>query len=160
SLAAVLQKRGDDLRILNLNRIYYEDSKLTLESSSDDFAQVAAFQIGAYEAEVYCFSSIFSSYPFTLRIVRAGKDMRPGSAILLGGPQASVVDVHTVAAFPFVDFVLRGEAEASLPALIDQLHGEQRYDQVGGLTYRVGNEPRRNPNAKPIQNLDELPPPA
>jgi len=65
-----------------------------------------------------------------------------------------------VAAFPFVDFVLRGEAEVSLPALIDQLHGEQRFDQVGGLTYRVGSEPRRNPSGKPIANLDELPPPA
>ena len=160
SLAAVLQNRGDDLRILNLNRIYYEYSRLTLESTPDDFAEVAAVEIGTYEAEVYGFSSICSSYPLTLRIARAVKALRPASAILLGGPQASVVDVHTVAAFPFVDFVLRGEAEASLPALIDQLHGERRFDQVGGLTHRVGNEPRRNPNAKPIANLDELPPPA
>lgn len=160
SLAAVLQNRGDDLRILNLNRVYYEHSRLTLDSDSDDFAQVAAFQIGALEAEIYGFSSICSSYPLTLRIACAVKALRPASAILLGGPQASVVDVHTVAAFPFVDFVLRGEAEASLPSLIDQLHGERRFDQVGGLTYRVGNEPRRNPSAKPIENLDELPPPA
>src|SRR5215469_16930642 len=160
SLAAVLQNRGDDLRILNLNRIYYEYSRLTLESIPDDFAEVAAVEIGTYEAEVYGFSSICSSYPLTLRIAQALKALRPASAILLGGPQASVVDVHTVAAFPFVDFVLRGEAEASLPALIDQLHGEQRFDQVGGLTYRVGNEPRRNPSGKPIANLDELPPPA
>lgn len=160
SLAAVLQNRGDALRILNLNRIYYEHARLTRESGSDDFAQVAAFQIGAQEAEVYGFSSICSSYPLTLRIARAVKALRPTSRILLGGPQASVVDVPTVTAFPFVDFVLRGEAEASLPALIDQLHGEQRFDQVGGLTYRVGNEPRRNPSAKLIEDLDALPPPA
>jgi hypothetical protein len=160
SLAAVLHNRGDDLRILNLNRIYYEHARIAFESGTDDFAQVAAFQIGAHEAEIYGFSSICSSYPLTLRIARAVKALRPASAILFGGPQASVVDVRTVAAFPFVDFVLRGEAEASLPALIDQLHGEQRFDQVAGLTYRVGNEPRRNPSAKPIENLDELPPPA
>jgi radical SAM superfamily enzyme YgiQ (UPF0313 family) len=160
SLAAVLQDRGDDLRIVNLNRTYYEHSRLTLDAISDDFAQVAARQIGSQYAEVYGFSSICSSYPLTLRIARAVKALQPASAILLGGPQASVVDVQTVAAFPFVDFVLRGEAERSLPALIEQLHGEKQFDQVGGLTYRVGNEPRRNLSAKPIENLDELPAPA
>lgn len=160
SLAAVLQNRGDDLRIVNLNRAYYEYSRLAPSANSHDFAEIAALQIGAQEAEIFGFSSICSSYPLTLRIARAVKALRPASAILLGGPQASVVDVHTVAAFPFVDFVLRGEAEENLPALIDQLHGEKQFDQIGGLTYRVGNEPRRNPSAKPIENLDELPSPA
>lgn len=160
SLAAVLQNRGDDLRIVNLNRTYYKYSRLTPGANPDDFAEVAALQIGAQDAAIYGFSSICGSYPLTLRIARAVKALRPASAILLGGPQASVVDVFTMAAFPFIDFVLRGEAEESLPALIDQFYGEKQFDQVGGLTYRVGNEPQRNPSAKPIENLDDLPAPA
>ena len=62
---------------------------------------------------LYGFSSICSSYPLTIRIARVLKMLRPESTILLGGPQASVVDMQTLAAFPFVDLVLRGEAERS-----------------------------------------------
>ena len=160
SLAAVLQNRGDDFRIVNLNRVYCDYSKAGGDADPDDFAEAAALEIGVQVADVYGFSSICSSYPLTLRIARALKAIRPASAILLGGPQASVVDVHTLAAFPFIDFVLRGEAERSLPALIDQLTGELRLDQVPGLTYRVGTQPRRNDDAKSIENLDDLPSPA
>jgi radical SAM superfamily enzyme YgiQ (UPF0313 family) len=159
-LAAVLHNRGDGLRIVNLNRTYYQHSRLDGEATLGDFAEAAALQISGEEHEIYGFSSICSSYPLTLRIAQALKALRPASAILLGGPQASVVDVHTLAAFPFVDFVLRGEAEESLPALIDQFRGDRRFDQVAGLTYRVANKPQRNRNAKPIENLDELPQPA
>ena len=160
SLAAVLENHGEDFRIVNLNRVYCDYSKAAGDADPDDFAEVAALEIGAQAADVCGFSSICSSYPLTLRIARALKAIRPASAILLGGPQASVVDVHTLAAFPFIDFVLRGEAERSLPALIDQLKGELRLDEVPGLTYRVGTQPRRNVDAKSIENLDDLPSPA
>ena len=160
SLAAVLQNRGDDFRIVNLNRVYCDYSKAARDTHPDDFAEVAALEIGVQAADLYGFGSICSSYPLTLRIAQALKAIRPTSAIVLGGPQASVVDAHTLAAFPFIDFVLRGEAERSLPALIEQLKGERLLDQVPGLTYRVGTQPRRNADAKSIENLDDLPTPA
>lgn len=160
SLAAVLEKQCVDLRIVNLNHAYYQHPRTAVEPKSGDFAQLAALEIVAQDAAIYGFSSICSSYPLTLRIAQAVKVLRPGSAIVLGGPQASVVDIQTIAAFPFIDFVLRGEAEESLLALIEQLHGEQKFDQVGGLTYRLGKQPRRNPSSKVIANLDALPPPA
>jgi len=160
SLAAVVEKRGDDLHIVNLNRVYCDYSNVGHCSGLDDFAEAAAAEIGMRDADVYGFSSICSSYPLTIRIAQAVKSMRPSSVILLGGPQASVVDLHTLAAFPFVDFVLRGEAETSLPTLLDHLHGQRRLEQVPGLSYRVNAQPRRNPDARVINNLDELPMPA
>ena len=65
-----------------------------------------------------------------------------------------------MASFPFVDLVLRGEAEHTLPLLLDQLEGERRLDQVPGLSYRVDAQTRRNSNAPVIENLDALPSPA
>ncbi|WP_084080785.1 cobalamin-dependent protein [Edaphobacter aggregans] len=79
------------------------------------FAEAAASLVAAKDAEVCGFSSICSSYPLTIRIAKAVKAMRPQTTILLGGPQASVVDMSTLTAFPFVDLVLRGEAERTLP---------------------------------------------
>ncbi|HEV2990343.1 MAG TPA: radical SAM protein [Candidatus Angelobacter sp.] len=155
SLAAVLEERGDHVQIVDLDRSY-----LRIFSNGRDFAEGAAEEIAATEAQVYGFSSICSSYPSTLRIARALKVIRPDSIILLGGPQATVVDIPTLEAFPFVDMVLRGEAEQTLPALLDQLQGMSDLEQVPGLTYRTGSRIRRTGNAPLIKDLDELPLPA
>jgi radical SAM superfamily enzyme YgiQ (UPF0313 family) len=56
--------------------------------------------------------------------------------------------------------VLRGEAELTLPILLDQLAGERHFEQVLGLTYRDHGQILRNPNAAVISDLDSLPSPA
>jgi radical SAM superfamily enzyme YgiQ (UPF0313 family) len=160
SLAAVLEARSDSLRIADLNRCYFNCLKSSSEPWDEEFAEVAARDIAAKRADVYGFSSICSSYPLTLRIAKRVKATRPESKILLGGPQASVVDVRTLASFPFVDLVLRGEAEHTLPLLLGQLECEQRLEQVPGLTYRSGGKLHRNANAPVVENLDLLPSPA
>ena len=95
-----------------------------------------------------------------VRVARAVKNLRPHAMILFGGPQASVVDEATLAAFPWVNFVLRGEVEQSLPCLFQELHRDYDFSHVRGLTYRDGTAVRRNPNAPVIEDVDALPPPA
>jgi radical SAM superfamily enzyme YgiQ (UPF0313 family) len=160
SLAAVLQAQGEGVRIFDLNGLYIRYAISAGPSAGAEFAEYAARSIATKEEEVYGFSSICSSYPLTLRIAKALKLLRPDSAVLLGGPQASVVDLQTLTVFPFIDLVLRGEAEQTLPQLLDQLRGTRKFDRVPGLTYRVGSELRRNPNAPVIEDLDALPSPA
>lgn len=160
SLAAMLEVRGDTPRIVDLNRTFLAYSDSVGNSPLSDFAEYAAKAIAVDNSTLYGFSSICSSYPLTIRIARVLKMLRPESTILLGGPQASVVDMQTLAAFPFVDLVLRGEAEHSLPNLLDQLDGDRRLDLVAGLTYRCALQPQRNANANVIEDLDALPSPA
>ncbi len=160
SLAAVLEARAESLRIFDLNRAYFDYSASRCRPQDEDFAEIAARHTAAKYADIYGFSTVCSSYPLTLRIAKTVKTIRPESMILLGGPQASVVDIQTLASFPFVDLVLRGEAEHTLPLLLDQLEGNRRLDQVPGLSYRLGAQPRRNAPAPVIENLDALPSPA
>src|SRR5438552_7533439 len=157
SLAAVLETRGDSPEIVDLNRTYFHLADSAGLSRPDDFTEVAASVVAAKDAEVCGFTSICSSYALTIRIAKAVKAIRPECTILFGGPQASVVDMQTLAAFPFVDFILRGEAEESLPLLLDELAGRRRMERVPGLTYRAEGQPRRNPNAPVIHDLDALP---
>lgn len=128
SLAAVLECRGDHCRIVNLNHVFFDH--INASGEFREFAAAAADLIVQTGADVFGFGSICSSYPLTIRIAEAVKTRRPASAILFGGPQASVVDVHSLAAFPFIDSVLRGEAEGSLPCLLDQLAGARRFESV------------------------------
>jgi hypothetical protein len=158
SLAAVLEARCDAVRIIDLDQAYL--AHLDSQNEASSFAGQAANLISADPADVYGFSSICSSYPLTIRIAEAVKDARPGSLVLFGGPQASVVDRQTLAAFSCIDFVLRGESETTLPILLDELAGEGKLSRVSGLTYRCGSEICRNASAPIIEDLDTIPPPA
>lgn len=159
NLAAVLESIGDCPEIVDVNEMYLQFTKTSI-SPSPDFAGFLAARIAEHDADLYGFSSICSTYPLTVRVAESLKKLRPNATVVFGGPQASVVDVATLSAFPFVDLVLRGEAEISLPLLIAELATEGRLDRVAGLTYREGPEVRRNGNAPVIADLDALPSPA
>lgn len=160
SLAAQLEARGDTPQLVDLNRVFLAYVNSVSKTQHLEFAELAAQAVTAHDTSLYGFSSICSSYPLTIRIAQIVKALRPHSKILLGGPQASVVDVPTLGAFPFIDFVLRGEAEHTLPLLLDQLEGEGLFCRVPGLTYREGSQVRRNSSGSVIEDLDELPSPA
>jgi radical SAM superfamily enzyme YgiQ (UPF0313 family) len=161
NLAAVLEIGGDRPDIVNVNRAYLEFVRTVGSTLGNcDFAGYLATKIAENDANVYGFSSICSTYPLTIRVAESLKKLRPDATILFGGPQATVVDVSTLAAFPFVDLVLRGEAEASLPLLLEELSAGMRFEQVPGLTYRDGLQIKRNANAPVIADLDALPSPA
>jgi radical SAM superfamily enzyme YgiQ (UPF0313 family) len=159
ALAAVLEAAHHTVKILNLNQLYYD----YIASGADvreDFCAWASRQIAAQDADVYGFSSICSSYPLSLRMAGEVKGERPDSIVVFGGPQASVVDVETLTTFPFVDLIVRGEADCTLPALLGELSGERRFEILPGVTFRAGRRVVRNPNAPAVANLDSLPIPA
>src|SRR3984957_9921493 len=160
NVAAVLEGCGDHPDIVDANSAYltYADTPDGLRA--DAFAEHLAELAIRSNADLYGFSSICSTYPLSVRIAREVKKLRPYAMILFGGPQASVVDVATLEAFPFVDFVLRGEVEQTLPCLVAELHRDYDYSRVRGLCYRDGTAVRRNANAPVIEDLDSLPAPA
>ena len=160
SVAAVLEQCGNIPHLIDANTAYLEYAALPGRLEADTFAEHLAEIAVRSNADLYGFSSICSTYPLTVRVARAVKNLRPYAMILFGGPQASVVDEATLAAFPWVDFILRGEVEQSLPSLFQELHGDYDFSSVRGLTYRDGTSVKRNPNAPVIEDLDALPSPA
>src|SRR6266853_3197301 len=163
SLAAVLEAKGLQPEVVDLNRVYYEwqqKSKRNQDSSKADFCSFAGDYFAARDFDLFGFSTVCSSYPLTLRIAAEVKQVYPKSTVVLGGPQASVVDIATMRAFPWIDLVVRGEAEQTLPALVDALGGDGALDAVPGITFRQRNDIVRNPAAPLVADLDALPFPA
>jgi B12 binding protein/radical SAM family protein len=155
SLAAVLKARGLHTDIIDLTSLWTR-SRCPPEQLFKE--TVAALR--AAKPQILGLSTICSTYPLTLRLAKTLSQKFPDIPIVLGGPQASVVDTATLNAFPFVDFVLRGEAEDTMPTLVDCLLNGSSPRRLPGLTFRNGAGVQRNPDAVPIQDLDSLPLPS
>jgi radical SAM superfamily enzyme YgiQ (UPF0313 family) len=161
SLAAVLEQQGIESEIVDLNRLFYTYISGDFRRNGVDFCSYAINQFDATRADVFGFSTICSSYPLTLRLARGIREIHGQASIVLGGPQASVVDVATLETFPFVDLIVRGEAEETLPRVLHELSRRQpSFANLAGVTYRHGESVLRNPNAPVIEDLDQLPMPA
>ncbi|MBO5111155.1 MAG: DUF4080 domain-containing protein [Clostridia bacterium] len=64
------------------------------------------------------------------------KALHPEVHIVLGGPEVSYRPAEILASHPAVDYVLSGEGEEPLPALIRVLLSERSFDEVSALSYR------------------------
>jgi len=158
TLAASLQAGGIMAGFFDLNGFVRD---LYLENADEPFQDVvaaAAPAIAELEADLFAFGTICSSYPLTVRLAEAIKSLRPEVPIFFGGPQASVVDVATLEAFPFVDGIIRGEADETIVPAFRQFAAGERI-AVPGVTFRWDSEIVRNPSSSPVADLDRVPSP-
>jgi radical SAM superfamily enzyme YgiQ (UPF0313 family) len=163
SLAAVLEAKGLQPAVVDLNRVYYDWLQQSNRSNADtDLCSFAGDYFAGRDFDFFGFSTVCSSYPVTLRIAAEVKRTHPRSVVVLGGPQASVVDVSTLRAYPFIDLVVRGEAEQTLPDLVDAMAGDRPLAAIPGITFRRNEDGEivRNPAAPLVADLDALPFPA
>ncbi len=161
SLAAVLEQNDFVPYVIDLNRLFSEYSWPEQGSYRHlDFCSFAAARLAGLQFDVIGFSTMCSSFPLTLRLAQEIRQTHPGASIVLGGPQASVVDEATLAAFAAVDVIVRGEAEVTFPRLLEALADGDDLSRIPGITYRLQGKIVRNPNAPVIEDLDSLPLPA
>jgi radical SAM superfamily enzyme YgiQ (UPF0313 family) len=161
SLAAVLDGVGITPHLIDLNHLYYDYLRSDRPLSySGGFLEYLTHYFKCLAFDVFGLSTICSSYPFTIRLASEIKRLHPESAVVLGGPQASAVDVPTLSVFPFIDFIVRGEAEETLPRLLDAISSGAGWERLTGITFRQRGQVVRNPNAPVIHDLDALPTPA
>lgn len=93
-------------------------------------------------------------------IARLLRTARPEMAIVAGGPEVSFDAEAFLAANPAVDFVVRGEGEATFTELVDHLvSGADGFSAVKSLSWRDGRSIRHNPDRPLILDLDTVPSP-
>jgi radical SAM superfamily enzyme YgiQ (UPF0313 family) len=175
TLAALLRRQGYDPCIVNLDDLFFEFvnldktrpslnhggrvALLTQSPSAESFFSFVTRHLPARAFDVFGLSSICGSYPLTLRLAQEIRRTNPQARIVLGGPQASVVDVATLNTFPCVDVIVRGEADDTFPSLL-QLLDTGEWESIPGLTFRRDGRVIRNPNAPVVEDMDRLPLPA
>ncbi len=146
-LGALLKEQGHEVELLNWHDI----------KNKPHIIQDA---ILALKPDVVGFSIFHGNRWGGIQLAKIFKDHFPGVPIVFGGIGATFLDDHLLRHFPWIDIIVRGEGEITFPALIHQIEAKKSFDDLPGLTLRVGNTIQRNKDAEHIEDLDALPMPA
>ncbi|MDO4607777.1 MAG: DUF4080 domain-containing protein [Clostridia bacterium] len=107
----------------------------TINSDLDEYIDVIINE----KPDVVCFSCYIWNIEKTLCICKKLK-YSLNCKIILGGPEVSYRAQNVLQNYDFIDFVLSGEGEESLPKLIDILYFNQDLKNAYGLTYRKNDK--------------------
>lgn len=80
-----------------------------------------------------------------------------GSITLAVGPHVTALPKESLKEYPSLDFVVIGEAEITVPELINCLEKKGNLENVDGIGFRNGQEVVLTKRRKLISNLDDLP---
>lgn len=109
-------------------------------------------------ADVIGFSSITCTLPRTGDLLARARAVNPSATVVFGGPEPTCEPWRSLDLG--ADFVLRGEAELSLPRFLRAvLKGAESLADIPGLTWREEGELREGPPARQLtrSELDALP---
>lgn len=146
-LAAVLERRGDEVRIFDFGL----DPRRPLEEEVLD--------VLAFRPDVIGLTAMTTSYHSaeqTISLLRAGTH----APMVLGGPHATVFPERTLREQPALDYLVFGEGEETMLELMEVIEGRRDPAMVAGLCYRRAGQVMCNPARPLIRDLDALPFPA
>ncbi|MBI5145826.1 MAG: B12-binding domain-containing radical SAM protein [Thaumarchaeota archaeon] len=147
AITPIFEKRGHNVEIVDPNIEAYEQRLSHGVALYDHVIN----RILAVNPDAVGFSTMCDSYHHT--IILANKlRQRSNAPIIFGGPQATAVARETLEQFTSVDFILRGEAEAAIPILLDALEGRTSFQNVPNLTFRENMNITGRTVAKETQN--------
>jgi len=140
----------------------YKPGKTLL--SAKDYKSVAE-EIVNQKCRSVGFSTWCHSFPEAILVVKELKKLSPDIPTIFGGPNVSALDIETMSVCKEIDYILRGEADHSLPMLLNYILNGSDKDEIGnvpGLTYRdisQGSKILRTSDPPFIAELDTLPVP-
>jgi len=154
-LASALRLRNKEntyveiLDFSEFHHLYNHDFNETMERVIE--------KILTFIPDILGLSTMSNNLPVAIEICERIKQRHPGIITILGGQGASFCAFEIIEAFPFIDAVIRGEADKAFPDYIEALNAGIKNPGIKGLVYRDGNSIIDSGWPDPIQNLDDLP---
>jgi ribosomal peptide maturation radical SAM protein 1 len=117
-----------------------------------------AFDIARYD--IVGFTTTFEQNLASLSLARMVKERFPEKVVVFGGANCDgVMGVEMHRSFPWIDYVVGGEADLIFPTLVKHLACGGAVPLLAGVTARVQGASRPGPPAIPVQDMDALPVP-
>ena len=182
-LAAALRQHGHDLEILDcqqpgkkrqlplpaafsyMNRFYTagDISPFRLYARYSHFGiswDEVRQAVAAAAPQAVGISCQFTPYvDETLKTAQIVKSIYPATPVIVGGAHASALPAEVLKS-PYVDHVIIGEGEQTLPELINCLAEGRDPGGLRGIAFKRSGQVVVNPRGDFIENLDSLPLPA
>lgn len=143
-LGAVLKGAGYEVSVLDaaVKGWYYDKIERWMKKENPDVVGI---------------STLTTNFSHGMEIARRVKEASPEVKTIVGGYHATFMADRTLRKFPFVDVVVRGEAEGVILDILLALKREKKLSRVDGISYTHNKRIVHNRPIKPIENLDELP---
>jgi anaerobic magnesium-protoporphyrin IX monomethyl ester cyclase len=110
------------------------------------------------QPDVVAFSVYIWNVEETIPVIQTLKKVLPNVRIVLGGPEVSYDTVEWMQRIPEVDFIVQGEGEATFHHLLQEIRGEERFNEVNGIAYRSEGKVIINPPRAKLA-LNQIPSP-
>lgn len=131
----------------------------TLELDTAVDAWMIAYRVLELGPDVVGFSVVCWNARIIYDAARVIAQARPGTLIVLGGPEAGPLAERILAEQPAVGAVVRGEGEATFAELLAVRLMSGDLSRVAGVTARRGDRIVSAPDRSLIDNLDDIPSP-
>ncbi|MGQ9689309.1 MAG: B12-binding domain-containing radical SAM protein [Desulfobaccales bacterium] len=136
---------GHEVRVLDLV-VYKPRIRQTLEKVLREF-----------RPELVGLSAMTFQFATLQKVARLVRGFDPGIQIVAGGYHPSLMARELAAEeLAHLDFIVRGEGEATLPELVSALEKSQPgMERIKGLSYREGDQWQHNPD-RPLLDLEQI----
>jgi len=146
-LAAVLERAGHDVKVLDCMALHKSFNDLKSELSS-------------IKPDVVGITSMTPIVDSALEAASLAKEVCPESVVVMGGVHPTFMDEDILKKSVSVDVVVRGEGEHTITEIVYACSRGVDFSGILGITFRDGNKIFRNPDRPFIEDLDSLPRPA
>lgn len=132
---------------------------VTLQLTSDDDPWWVAYRVLALEPDVVGFSVTCFNARAVYEAARLITMERPGTRVVLGGPEVGPIAEEVLADNPVVTAIVRGEGEATFAELLHAILHDRPIGRVDGVTARERGAVTSAPDRQLIADLDSIPSP-
>ncbi len=106
--------------------------------------------------DVIGITAMTTKFGSVIQTARFCKQVLPHVPIVVGGAHASTMPDLTLEV-PEIDYVVRGEADETLPRLLEALRDRRGVETIKGVSWRRDGRVVHNPEASFVQDLDTIP---
>ncbi|MBM4041333.1 MAG: radical SAM protein [Planctomycetes bacterium] len=174
SIAAVLRQAGHEVAVYDADHLEsaetlcwtavaqrHEEFLKGLRAQDHPLWREAKEVVSGFAPDIVGITVLSVKASSGARVAAICKEVNPRIAVVVGADHPTVFPARTLQDAN-IDFVVRGEGEATMADLVACLQdgGRRRLAHVAGLSYREGGEVRHNADREPIPDLDVLPLPA
>lgn len=163
-LAAILKKKNIPCDVVDLeefNHLYDSDFNQTMDAVTEKiFTSPPHSRPISDPPDLLGVSSMANNIAVAVEICRRAKTRFPQVITVLGGPGVSFCAREVLSAFPWIDTVIRGEADTAFPDYIEALASDVTYPPIKGTIFLNSGAIIDNGWPEPMDNLEEFPVPA